>query len=561
MPWKRATDPGRHLAVAAAIPRSCAGSKAPPGPLRASAMSRQDEDILTDLLIIGCGAAGASCALRAAQAGLSVVVLSNAADLSESSSDHAQGGIVARPPGDTADDLARDITAAGDGLCDEAAVRLLADSVPEIVDRFLVEELQVRFNRDPEGGLDFTQEAAHSRRRIAHADDATGHAICVRLLAAVATEPRIQVMARQSAVDLITIPHHSVEPSAIYREIECLGAYVLDQQTGETRRFLAPNTVLATGGVGQLYLHTTNPRVARADGLAMAYRAGADIVNAEYVQFHPTAFYHRDADRFLISESVRGEGAVLRNKRGEEFMAAYHPMGSLAPRDIVARAIHDEMLRHGDDYVLLDLSPVSMDPKVRFPTIHATCLQYGVDITREPVPVVPAAHYFCGGVRVDAWSRTSLRRLYAAGEVSCTGLHGANRLASTSLPEAILWGQRAGEDAARRHEPLDASFADRIAVWQDEGLTEEIDPLLIIQDWMMIKSTMWNYAGLVRNAKRLHRAVADLSYLAHRVEQFYRETKLADSLIGLRNGIIAAQIVADAARRNGTSRGCHYRQD
>ncbi|MDH4179750.1 MAG: FAD-binding protein, partial [Armatimonadota bacterium] len=270
---------------------------------------------------------------------------------------------------------------------------------------------------------------------------------------------------------------------------------------------------------------------------------------------------HRDADRFLISESVRGEGAILRTRRGEEFMSAYHPDGSLAPRDVLARAIHEEMLTRGDEYVLLDLSPLAVDPKLRFPTIYETCLQYGVDITKQPVPVVPAAHYFCGGVKVDTWGRTTLRRLYAAGEVSCTGVHGANRLASTSLPEAILWGQRAAEDAVHHHQPLDENRIAEIAVWHDEGLTEEIDPLLIIQDWMMIKSTMWNYAGIVRNGKRLHRAVADLSYLAHRIEQFYQETKLADSLIGLRNGITAAQIIAGAARRNPTSRGCHYRRD
>jgi L-aspartate oxidase len=277
-------------------------------------MADRNEDIIADLLVIGCGAAGASCALRAAQAGLSVIVLANASDPMESNSDHAQGGIVARPPGDSAEELARDIMAAGDGLCGADSVALLAESIPEIVDGFLVGELGVDFTRDAEGNLDFTQEAAHSRRRIAHADDATGHAIAIRLLSAVRADSRVQLVTEHSAVDLITVPHHSLDPSAMYREIECLGAYVLDQHTGRIKRFFAPQTVLATGGIGQLYLHTTNPRVARADGLAMAYRAGADIINAEYVQFHPTAFYHRDADRFLISESVRGEGAILRTR-------------------------------------------------------------------------------------------------------------------------------------------------------------------------------------------------------------------------------------------------------
>ena len=524
-------------------------------------MSHVNEDIVSDALVIGSGAAGCACALRAAALGLDVIILSDASDPLESSSDYAQGGIVARPPGDTPEELAADIIAAGDGLCNPEAVQLLAEKIPDVVDEFLIGKLDVQFSRDAGGELDFTQEAAHSRRRIAHADDATGHAIIARMMAAVQAEPRIKVMPRHTAVDLMTVPHHSLEPLAIYHAIECFGAYALDQQTGRVKRYFAPHTVLATGGLGQLYLHTTNPRVARGDGLAMAHRAGVEIINAEYVQFHPTAFYHRDADRFLISESVRGEGAVLRRRDGTEFMSGYHPDGSLAPRDVVARAIHEEMLKQGAEYVLLDLSRLSVDPKVRFPTIDEKLTEYGLDFTKQPIPVVPAAHYFCGGVKVDLRGRTNIQRLYAAGEVSCTGLHGANRLASTSLPEAILWGQRAAEDAAAHHDSLRADLPGTIAVWHDEGLTEELDPLLIIQDWMMIKSTMWNYAGIVRKAKRLQRAVADLNYLAHRTEQFYRETKLADSLVGLRNGIAAAQIVAEAAQRNATSRGCHCRTD
>jgi len=525
-----------------------------------STKTNAQDDIIADLLVVGSGAAGASAALRAAEAGLNVIMLTGAGDPLESNSDHAQGGIVARPPGDSAAELAADIMAAGDGICNPEAVRLLAESVPEIM-RFLVEDLKVELSRDPQGNLDYTQEAAHSRRRIAHADDATGHAITSRILDAVEAEPRITLAPRQTAVDLITTPHHALDPTAVYREVECRGAYALDQASGKVRRYLASHTVLATGGLGQLYVHTTNPRVARGDGLAMAFRAGAQIINAEYVQFHPTAFYHRDAERFLITESVRGEGAVLRRRDGTEFMHEYHPDGSLASRDVVARAIHEEMLKSGAEYVLLDLAPLSVDPKVRFPTAYEKLMQFGVDITKQPIPVVPAAHYFCGGVKVDTWGHTSIRRLYAVGEVSCTGLHGANRLASTSLAEAILWGQRAGEDAVATHEPVPPDLPAGIAVWHDEGLTEDTDPLLIIQDWMMIKSTMWNYAGIVRTAKRLQRAGADLNYLAHRVEQFYRETKLADSLVGLRNGITSAQIIADAALRNPTSRGCHFRRD
>ena len=557
-------------------------------------MAELNDDITSDLLVIGSGAAGCSCALEAAKRGLQVIVITNAADPSESNSDHAQGGIVARPPDDTAESLAADIMEAGDGLCNEEAVRLLVESVPEVIAGFLVGELGVAFSRTPEGDLDYTQEAAHSRRRIAHADDATGRAISQKLLQAVSRQNNIRLLPKHSAVDLITVPHHSVDPTTIYRGVECLGAYVLDQAAGTVGRFFAAHTVLATGGLGQLYLHTTNPRVARGDGLAMAHRAGADIINAEYVQFHPTSFYHPavvrpwrasadsrartaagerpDGDRFLISESVRGEGAILRTRDGRDFMKDYHPDGSLAPRDVVARAIHEEMLKRGEEYVVLDLEPLltgrrsggsaaPVDARARFPTIYETCLQYGLDITKQPIPVVPAAHYFCGGVKVDTWGRTNIRRLHAVGEVSCTGVHGANRLASTSLLEAIVWGRRAAEHAAGHHARFDAHWIGKIAHWHDEGLTEAIDPLLVIQDWMMIKSTMWNYAGIVRTSKRLDRAVADLSYLAHRIEQFYRETKLADSLIGLRNGIAAAQIVSHAARRNTQSRGCHYRGD
>ncbi len=524
-------------------------------------MSRASDDLRADLVIIGAGAAGATCALRAARAGLSVLLLTGASDLHASNTDHAQGGIVTRPPGDTAEQLANDIIHAGDGLCHPRAVRLLAERVPEIVDGFLIGEIGVEFNRDAQGELDYTQEAAHSVRRIVHADDLTGHEIAAKLLAAVAREPRIRVLTRHTAVDLITSPHHSLDPRAVYHGVECLGVFVLDQETGRMKRIFGAGTVLATGGLGQLYLHTTNPRGARGDGLAMASRAGATIINAEYLQFHPTAFYHRDADRFLISESVRGEGAVLRNREGVAFMRDYHPDGDLAPRDVVARGIQEEMLKSGAEYVLLDLSAMSVDPKVRFPNIYETLRKYGVEIPRDPIPVVPAAHYFCGGVQVDEWGRTNVARLYAAGEVSCTGIHGANRLASTSLLEAVLWGLRAAEHAAEHHRPLTPQALGAIAQWHDEGLTEVIDPLLLIQDWMLIKSTMWNYAGIIRTAKRLDRAVADLGYLAHRIEQFYRETKLTDSLVGLRNGIRAAQIIAEAARRNPVSRGCHYRAD
>ncbi len=519
------------------------------------------EDRFADLLVIGTGGAGCACALEAAQAGMKVMLLTGAAEADDTSTDRAQGGIIGRPEGDTPEELERDILAAGDGLCNPAAVRLLAEEGPALVHRLLIEELHTEFSRNTGGGLDFAQEAAHSRRRILHVDDATGHAIGRRLLERVKEHSAVTMLPGQTAVDLITVPHHSVNPLAIYGPVECLGAYVLDRGTGKITRFFASKTVLATGGLGQIYLHTTNPRRARGDGIAMAKRAGATITNAEYVQFHPTAFYHRDADRFLISESLRGEGARLRTRAGRYFMADYHPLGDLAPRDVVARSIHEEMLKNGDEFVLLELSGVVADPRERFPTIYNTLLKYGLDITKDPIPVVPAAHYFCGGVKVDEWGRTNLANLYAAGETSCTGVHGANRLASTSLVEAILWGTRAGRNAAETATGKTEVRAAEVAQWHDTGLTEEIDPLLVIQDWLMIRHTMWNYAGIVRTSKRLDRAVADLGYFEHRVEQFYRETRLADALIGLRNGAQAALAVLLAAIEARESRGCHYRVD
>jgi len=518
-------------------------------------------DIKAQVLVIGAGAAGCAGGLAAADAGLDVVMLSKSCDPWESATAHAQGGIIARGPDDSPDLLVRDILAAGDGLSEPQAARLLAEEGVALVESLLIERLDVDFTRSPDGQLDYAQEAAHSGRRILHSDDATGRAIQSRLMQAVRAHARINTLCGRTAVDLITIPHHSTDPLDLYAEPECLGAYVHDAATGRIERMLARHTLLACGGLGQVYLHTTNPKVATGDGVAMAARAGADIINMEYIQFHPTALYHRDAERFLITEALRGEGARLRTRSGEFFMSNYHALADLAPRDVVARAIHQEMLNRGDEYVLLDLSALDVDPRERFPTVHETCSRFGIDIMSQPIPVVPAAHYSCGGVRVDEWGRTRLRRLYAAGEVACTGVHGANRLASTSLVEALLWGTRAAQDMIRRHDELGRPHFDHIPPWQDVGLLEETDPALIVQDWTTVKSTMWNYAGIVRSQKRLNRACADLEYLQHRIEQFYRETRLTSDLISLRNGIQVALLIAHAAGRNPTSRGCHFRLD
>ncbi len=325
----------------------------------------------------------------------------------------------------------------------------------------------------------------------------------------------------------------------------------------------------SAGGLGNIYQYTTNPSVATGDGIAMAHRAGADIINAEFVQFHPTALYHKDIRRFLISESLRGEGARLINRNGERFMERYDARGELAPRDVVARAIFDEMARLGTSYVYLDLANHyrgELPIRERFRKIWTTCMEGGLDISRDPIPVTPAAHYFCGGVKVDERGRSSIRRLYAVGEVSCTGLHGANRLASTSLLEGLLWGAKAAADIRERldgprSERLDASRLERIPEWENPANPELFDVSLVYHDWNLIKATMWTHAGIKRTAKGLERAQADLNYHAHRIHKFYREAELTRDIVELRNGVTAAQLVVDAAMHNRKSLGCHFRRD
>jgi L-aspartate oxidase len=338
---------------------------------------------------------------------------------------------------------------------------------------------------------------------------------------------------------------------------------VLDRQASAVRRVLAPATVLASGGLGRIYRYTSNPQGARGDGLAMAYRAGARVVNAEYVQFHPTTLAVPGADNFLISEAVRGEGGRLYTPDGRHFMDQYAPRwGDLAPRDVVARAIHHEMIENGFPHVLLDLAGQMAPDQIRerFPTIYATCLEAGVDISAEPIPVVPAAHYFCGGVLVDSWGRTTIEGLYAAGEVSCTGVHGANRLASTSLLEGLLWGDRAGRDIAGRADLARVAAGD-VPPWEDVGNNALADPVLVYRDRRNIQHVMWLYVGLARNTRRLARALRELNHMWEAIDSFYRATRLSDDLIGLRNLAQAAWVVTRAAWHNRHSRGAHFRED
>ena len=519
-----------------------------------------------DLLVLGAGIAGCAAALRAADLGASVVLVAKD-ELGASNTSWAQGGIIGEPPpeaGDSPDLFAADIEAAGAGLCRPEAVRMLAEQGPKLCKQFLWEHLGVPFDLGPSGTPDPAQEAAHSARRIYHAKDATGLAIQTVLSEAVRNHPKIQVRERLCLVDLITSPHHCVNPMRAYDPIRVHGAYLFDSTTGHVEGALARCTMLATGGLGYLYMHTTNPASATGDGLAAAYRASARIVNCEYLQFHPTALYVPGKPRTLLTEALRGEGAHLVNRKGERFMAKYAPEHmELAPRDVVSRAIFQELAASGEASVYLDLAPVAakLDLEAHFPTVLAACRAEGLDPFRQPIPVVPAAHYFCGGVLVDLQGHTSLPGLFAAGEVSCTGLHGANRLASTSLLEGLLWGFRGAEAAVR--ELGEATLLDQndLAPWRMPEAPQETDPLLIDQDWGLIRSTLWNYAGIIRTGARLERAKADLHYLTHRIERFYHEARLSRSLLELRSGLLCARLILNAALQNPVSRGCHYRMD
>lgn len=526
----------------------------------------------TDVLIIGAGIAGATAALKLAEyPNRHITIITREPDPHESNTGYAQGGIISRGPDDSADLLVKDILEAGAGASLPEAARILAEEGPRVLDQILIAAARVPFDRGEGEAYEWGQEAAHSRRRILHVGDGTGSAIARGLVAQLKSKPNIQWFTNATAVDLITYPHHSRNPLDTYKPIVCHGAYVFDRNKGAVHRTLAGATVLATGGLGRIYRNTTNPAGARGDGLAMASRAGARIINAEYVQFHPTALAVPGAEGFLISEAVRGEGGILLTPDGQPFMAKYAPeWKDLAPRDVVARAIHQEMTEHAYTYVLLDIAS-HMDAEAlreRFPNIYATCLKAGIDITREPIPVVPAAHYFCGGVMVDEWGRTNIANLYAVGEVSCTGLHGANRLASTSLLEGLVWGERAAKHVAQianlRHAGQISNLSysrEDVPAWDESGLTDDRDPALIQGDMQTIQNIMWHYVGLVRSGDRLSRAIRELRHLQNEIETFYRTTKLSDGLIGLRNAVEAALIVAQSAQHNRQSRGCHYRVD
>ena len=520
--------------------------------------------IETDVLILGCGIAGATTALRLAENHeLHITIVTPEADPHESNTYHAQGGIIYRGDDDSPNLLIKDLERAGVAMNNLRAVNILAEEGPPSLREWLVERLHVPFDTASGSALEVIKEAAHSTARILHVGDYTGRAIQEKLVEALHATPNIHLVTRCTAVDLLTPSHHSLNRVAVYDPLSCVGAYVFDQATGGVDVYLAKKTVLATGGLGRIFLHTTNPPGARGDGLAMANNAGARIINAEYVQFHPTGFYYGDHVRFLITEAVRGAGGRLVDDHGQPFMQKYAPeWKDLAPRDVVARSIHREMLTTGSKFVYLDLKSYLSADKIKshFPAIYQWCLEFGVDITQDLIPVVPAAHYFCGGVWVDDWSRSSIRNLYAVGEVSCTGVHGANRLGSASLLEGLVYGVRTADDIRFNLGTLEINPSD-IPLWHDEDLTEVADPALVGQDMATIQNIMWNYVGLVRTTRRLDRAISDLSNLQIDITRFYASTKLSDGLIGLRNAVQAALIVAQAAWENKVSRGCHYRED
>ncbi len=508
----------------------------------------------TDCLVIGAGLAGSAYALQAAKRGLSVELLSLAEPLAANSA-WAQGGIIYEEARDSAA-LARDIIEASDRTANPRAVDHLVSQGGAAVRELLLEDAQVDFDRTADGELDFTREGGHSDRRIIHAKDASGLAILSAVARRVDATKRITRRTGWVAIDLLTLSHNAEDLADRYEPLTCFGAYVLDTTTGETVAIVAKKTILATGGLGQIFLHSTNQPGSVGHGVAMAYRVGARLIDLEYVQFHPTVFAKKNAPRFLVTEALRGEGGVLLNSRGERFMDAVDPRGSLASRDIVSRAVKQELAASGEYNVLLDLSAMAPDfIQQRFPSIYQRCLEYGVDITKEPIPVVPAAHFACGGVHADLNGRTSIRHLNAIGETGCTGLHGANRLASTSLLECLVSAKFAaladaadiGSEAFRLPKPRE---------W--ESPTRDADPVLVRQDMLQIQHTMWNYAGIVRSPKRLTRARRILIELREEIQSFYRGCRLTRDLIELRNAIQTALLVVHAASLNPRSKGCHY---
>ncbi|MDJ0802170.1 MAG: L-aspartate oxidase [Desulfobacterales bacterium] len=516
-------------------------------------------EVQSEFLVIGSGVAGLNFALRAAEVGRVAVVTKKAA--MESNTNLAQGGIAAVLDADDSYDLhVRDTLASGAGLCRREVVELVVREGPARIRELVARG--VAFSGDPRGsgGYDLGREGGHSRNRIVHTADMTGREVERALLEKARNHPQITFYENHIAIDLITYSTRMKRGLVTTtHEEHCCGAYVLDRAAKRVKTFGARIVLLATGGAGKVYLYTSNPDIATGDGIAMAYRAGATVANLEFVQFHPTCLYHPEAKNFLISEAVRGEGGTLRDARGRVFMSDYDSARDLACRDVVARAIDTELKRSGDDAVFLDISHREPDfVRTRFPNLHANCLRYGVDMTREPIPVVPAAHYICGGVVTDTHGRTDIRHLYAVGETACTGLHGANRLASNSLLEALVYAHRAGEKAVAEYQAGGIPEFPEPPVWDEVGTTDSDENIMVSQNWDEIRRFMWSYVGIVRSDKRLERAWRRMQTIQKEIHDYYWNFKVTPDLIELRNLAIVAELIIRSARHRKESRGLHY---
>ena len=504
-----------------------------------------------DVLIIGSGLAGMTLALHLAET--HKVGLITKRDLLEGSSSYAQGGIAAvLDTGDSIEEHISDTLIAGAGLCNEDTTRFIVENSKDAIDWLI--DLGVPFTRDDshQTGYHLTREGGHSHRRIIHAADATGAAVTSTLGQKIKAHPRITVLEDFIAVDLITSAKLGLEGK------RCFGAYALDKLADQVVTIAANHTILASGGAGKVYLYTTNPDTATGDGIAMGWRAGCRVGNMEFIQFHPTCLYHPHSKSFLISEAVRGEGGILRLPDGTRFMPHHDERAELAPRDVVARAIDFEMKKHGLDCVYLDISykPASFIQE-HFPNIYAHCLELGIDITQQPIPVVPAAHYTCGGLVTDLTGRTDVDGLYAVGEVACTGLHGANRLASNSLLECMVIGKAAAADI-RAAAPLTLPA---MPDWDDSRVTDTDEEVVISHNWDELRRAMWDYVGIVRTNKRLERALNRIKLLNEEIDEYYSHFHITNDLIELRNLVQTAELIVRSALSRKESRGLHFSRD
>jgi L-aspartate oxidase len=506
-----------------------------------------------DVAIVGSGLAGLSVALNLADQ-RRVVILAKRS-MSDGASDWAQGGIAAvQDSADSIDNHVRDTLIAGGGLCDEAATRFIVENGPAAIE-WLIEQ-RVPFTKDvsAEQGFHLTREGGHSHRRIIHAADATGHAVLSTLAERVRRHPNITVLEDHHAIDLITSEQLGLPGQ------RCYGFYALDINSGKTVTIEAPHTVLATGGAGKVYLYTTNPDTATGDGIAMAWRAGCRVSNMEFIQFHPTCLFHPYAKSFLISEAVRGEGGILRLPDGTRFMPAYDERAELAPRDIVARAIDFEIKKRGIDCVFLDITHQSESfLQEHFPTILARCREFGIDIATQPIPIVPAAHYTCGGVVTDLSGRTDRAGLYAVGEASCTGLHGANRLASNSLLECLVVGRAAAQ--TMEAEGFVSAGHGPLPDWDESRVSDPDEEVVVAHNWDELRRLMWNYVGIVRTDKRLARAQARIAQLRDEIHEYYANFKISRDLLELRNLVDVASLIVEGAQSRRESRGLHFNRD